>query len=93
MSIPKKSNPKRTILVWLLVVLVMVVYVFLTDDGSSAPTDTPDVSVEAPAEPETKEPTNPIPAIIGGAAAIAVYYVGSVAISALKKGKKKSDEK
>ena len=84
-----KSNPQRTSLVCILVVLVMVVYVFITDDGSSAPADsTPNVSVEAPAETETKEPTDPTPAIIGGVAAIGVYYLGSVAVNALKKGKR-----
>jgi len=44
------------------------------------------VSVETPAQPE-KEPVNTTPALIGGVAAIAVYYVGSVAIAAVKKKK------
>ncbi len=93
MSLMKKSSHKRTLLVCVLLVLVMVVYVYLTDDGSSTPpvNSAPDISVEAPAE---KESTNPTPAIIGGAAAIAVYYVGSVAIGALKKkSKKEPDQK
>ncbi|MBE6961957.1 MAG: hypothetical protein E7445_05820 [Ruminococcaceae bacterium] len=91
MSIMKKSNHKRTLLVCVLLALVMVVYVYLTDDGLSQPAvgSTPDVSVEAPAE---KEPTNPTPAIIGGAAAIGVYYVVSIAIGALKKKNKKETE-
>ena len=90
MSLMKKSSHKRTLLVCVLLVLVMVVYVYLTDDGASTPPadSAPDVSVEAPAE---KEPIDPTPAIIGGVAAIAVYYAGSVAISALKKNKKKKE--
>ena len=90
MSLMKKSSHKRTLLVCVLLVLVMVVYVYLTDDGSSTPpvNSAPDISVEAPAE---KEPTDPTPAIIGGVAAIAVYYAGSVAIGTLKKNKKKKE--
>jgi len=90
MSIMKKSNHKRTLLVCVLLALVMVVYVYVTDDGASTPPadSAPDVSVEAPAE---KEPIDPTPAIIGGVAAIAVYYAGSVAIGALKKNKKKKE--
>lgn len=90
MSIGKKSSRKRMILMCVLLALVMVVYVYLTDDGSSTPPadSAPDVSAEAPAE---KEPTDPTPAIIGGVAAIAVYYAGSVAIGALKKNKKKKE--
>ena len=90
MSIGKKSSRKRMILMCVLLALVMVVYVYLTDDGSSTPPadSAPDVSAEAPAE---KEPTDPTPAIIGGVAAIAVYYAGSVAIGTLKKNKKKKE--
>ena len=90
MSIGKKSSRKRMILMCVLLALVMVVYVYLTDNGSSTPPadSAPDVSAEAPAE---KEPTDPTPAIIGGVAAIAVYYAGSVAIGALKKNKKKKE--
>ena len=94
MSIMKKPNSKRTLLACLLVILVMVVYVFITDDGSSTPADsTTDVSVETPTETETKEPTDPTPAIIGGVAAIGVYYLGSVAVNALKKGKTDKKDK
>ncbi len=92
MSLRKKSDHKQTFLMCVLLALVMVIFVYVTDDGSSEPAadSTPEVSVEAPVE---KEPTDPTPAIIGGVAAIAAYYLGSVAVSALKKGKQKDEKK
>ena len=91
--IKKQSNRTQIILVGiLLLILVIGFFASLTTDGTSEPADgsAPEVSVETPAE---KEPMNTTPALIGGAAAMVAYYLGSIAVKALKKDKKKEEKK
>ena len=87
MNLQKKSSRTQTVLIGiLLAILVVGFFAAQTTDTPSEPTGSASatVSAEAPAE---KEPVNTTPALIGGVAAMAVYYLGSVAIGAVKRKK------
>lgn len=84
----RKPSKKNIILACVLLTAMFALVTWMTQQGPSAtaPDASGSVSAETPAQPE-KEPVNTTPALIGGVAAIAVYYVGSIAIAAVKKKK------
>lgn len=84
----KKTNYKRIVITCVLLVAAALVFGYLNMDEMPPMDSSADVSVEVPVE-DAKEPMNPTPAIIGGVAAMAVYYLFSLLIGAIKKRRKK----
>lgn len=88
----KHVNRKRIIITCVLLVLVALVYGYFHIDDIPAADMAPTVSSSP--EAEAAESLNPAPAAIGGVAAIALYYVCTLLIGAIKKrSKKKKDGK
>ena len=83
----KHINRKRIVITCVLLVLVALIFGYFTMDDIPATDIVPDVSVSTEAEP--KEPINSTPAIIGGVAAIVVYYLFTLLAGAIKKRWKK----
>ena len=89
----KKPSKKNIIFACILLTAMFALVTWMTQQGpnASAPSASASTSVETPAQPD-KEPVNTTPALIGGVAAIAVYYVCSMAIDAVKKKKRAKKE-
>ena len=83
----KQFNRKRIIITCVILVAVALIYGYFNMDNLPAADAAPSVSVSTEAEATT--PLNPVPAVIGGVAAIALYYVCTLLIGAIKKRRKK----
>ena len=88
----KHVNRKRIIITCVLLVLIALIYGYFNMNDIPTADLAPDVSTST--ETEAAEPLNPVPAIIGGFAAIVLYYLVTLLAGAIKKrfSKKRKDQ-
>ena len=86
----KQFNRKRIIITCVILVAVALIYGYFNIDNLPAADAAPSVSVST--EAETTTPLNPVPAVIGGVAAMVLYYLFTLLVKAIKKRSKKDKE-
>ena len=83
----KQVNRKRIIITCVILVLLALIYGYFNMDNLPAADVSPSVSTVP--ESEAAEPLNPVPAVIGGVAAMVLYYLFTLLVRAIKKRRKK----